>query len=910
MPVLAAKLHLPEPRPDLVARDRLQERLTGPGHESTRLVLVCAPAGFGKTTALTQWLKARSTTLPCQVAWVSLDPDDNDVQRFLDHLLAALQRTGAELGRDARATIEAAGEPDIRRVLASLVNDLDLLAERTIIALDDYHEITSSAVHDAMQFLLDHLPAQVQVAITTRSDPPFAIARLRSNGGLVEVRSADLRFTTDEAVVLLNDVVGKELPRSSIAVLDERTEGWAAGLRLAALSLRGREDVEAFVDDFAGSHRFVLDYLVEQVLDRQPAGVTEFLLRTSLLASMNASLCEAVTGRGDANEILAALERDNVFVIGLDDERQWYRYHHLFADALQARLRSTRSAEVARLHRAASRWYVEHGLMEDALSHAAAGGDLDLAADLVELALPGLRQERRDDTTRAHLRALPDAVVRSRALLATFMAWTCLAEGDLEGVLTWLDEAETALPRAADVGADLRSSFAAAARARDDEQRQLPAMIAVYRATVAQARGDVEGTIAQARCALDLTGPDDHFARGAAAGFLGLATWAAGDLASAVDIFSEAMASMRAAGSVADELGSTVVLAGMWLGRGRPDEARRLYERALSAADRTTVPIATVGDLHVGLADVLREMNELDEADGHLAAARALGDAASLPENRHRWYVANAALLEARGDLDGALGMLEKAEASHQPGFFPDVRPIPALTARVHIARGDLAEAAEWARRTATSLDDPPTYLRECNQLTLARLVLVQRRCGADGSLEEVLDLLTGVLAAARAAGRAGSVIQAQVVRAIAHAAGGDAASAERDLCDALTAGYPVGYRRLFLDEGTELHDLLREVARRQAGDVAAWARQLLSDAVPASGSATQRPAATAAEGLSDREVEVLRLLATDLTGPEIARRLFVSINTLRTHTKHIFTKLGVNSRGAAVSRAAELGVL
>lgn len=910
MPVLATKLHLPEPRPDLVARARLQERLSGSGHAPTRLVLVCAPAGFGKTTALTQWLKARSATLPCQVAWVSLDRDDNDVQRFLAHLLAALQRTRAELGRDAQAAIEAAGELDLQRVLASLVNDLDLLASRTVIALDDYHEITSAAVHEAVQFLLDHLPPQVQLAITTRSDPPLAIARLRSNAGLVEVRSADLRFTPDEAAALLRDVVGEDLPRSSIAVLDERTEGWAAGLRLAALSLRGRDDVAAFVDDFAGSHRFVLDYLVEQVLDRQPAGVTEFLLRTSLLASMNAPLCEAVTGREDATEILAALERDNVFVVALDDERQWYRYHHLFADVLQARLRSTGAAEVARLHREASRWYVEHGILPDALRHAVDGGDLDLAADLVELALPGLRQERRDDTIRAHVRALPEDVVRGRALLATFMAWTRLADGDLEGVLTWLDEAESALPRAADLDAGLRSTFAASARARDDELRQLPAMIAVYRATVAQARGDVERTIEQARCALDLTGPADHFARAAAAGFLGLATWADGDLAAAVDIFGEAMASMRAAGSVADQLGSTVVLASIWLGRGRPDEARRLYERALWAADRTTVPVATVGDLHVGLADVLREMNELDEAGGHLAAAKALGDAASLPENRYRWYVVNAGLLAARGDLEGALEMLERAEASYQPGFFPDIRPIPALTARVHIARGDLAEAAEWARRTATSLDDPPTYLSECNQLTLARLVLVQRRRGPDVGLEQVRDLLTGVLAAASASGRVGSVIEARVVQALANAAGGDSASAERDLCDALAAGCPVGYRRLFLDEGAALHGLLRDIARKQSGDVAAWARQLLSDAVMAPARAAEHPSALAGEGLSDREVEVLRLLATDLTGPEIARRLFVSVNTLRTHTKHIFTKLGVNSRRAAVRRAAELGVL
>ena len=375
-------------------------------------------------------------------------------------------------------------------------------------------------------------------------------------------------------------------------------------------------------------------------------------------------------------------------------------------------------------------------------------------------------------------------------------------------------------------------------------------MIAVYRATVAQARGDVEGTVEQARRAMDLTGPADHFARGAAAGFLGLATWAAGDLGSAVDIFSEAMASMGAAGSVADQLGSTVVLASMWLGRGRPDEAQRLYERALAAAGHTPVPVATVGDLHVGLADVLRERNELDEAAGHLAAARALGDAASLPENRHRWFVANAGLLEARGDLDGALGMLERAEASYQPGFFPDIRPIPALTARVHLARGDLAEAEHWARRTATSLGDPPTYLHECNQLTLARLVLEQRRRGSDGGLEQVLDLLTAVLdAGTPPVGPAASSRRGWCGRSPTPPPG--TRSAETRPGDALTAGARSATAGCSWTRARPMHGLFREVARGPTGPAAAWAGQLLSAAVPEPVSAPERPPSGPDEGLS-----------------------------------------------------------
>jgi LuxR family maltose regulon positive regulatory protein len=690
----------------------------------------------------------------------------------------------------------------------------------------------------------------------------------------------------------------------------------AAGLQLAALSARGHSSgsaqtrgVEEFVEAFSGSNRFVLDYLVEEVLAAQPADVRSFLLDTSVLDRFTGSLCDAVTGRDDGTRMLELLDRGNLFLIPLDDERRWFRYHQLFADALQARLVGEEPDRVPQLHRAASEWLAKQGELTGAVDHARSAGDVEHTADLVELALPAARKDRQNALLREWLGCLPDDVVRRRPLLATFAGWSRLAEGDVDGVETWLDAAQTRLETAAPSYPAIGMStawLATAAREREREIAGLPAMIEVYRAAVAQARGDVEATVVRARRALELAGPEDHFPRGAAAGFVGLAAWAAGDLGTAVDTFTEAVASLKAAGMVADELGATVVLGNMWLARGRPLVARQLYERALDAAENRSGPaLPTVGDLHVGLADVLREQGHLDAAAQHLDIARELGDVASLLENRHRWYAAMAGLLVAHGDLDGAADMLDRVEPLFLPGFYPDVRPVPAARARIRIAQDRLDEAADWAR--ATQVSDPDAYLSEYDQLTLARLLIAQYRAGR-ARIDVAFGVLDRVLASAEAAHRDGSVIEARWLRALAYDAGGDRTQALDDLGKALTSGVPAGYRRLFLDEGTPAEDLLRVAAGRQDLPAAAEATTMLDALRRMRGEASARPVGP--DSLSEREIEVLRLLATDLTGPEISSRLFLSINTFRTHTRHIFTKLDVTTRRAAVTRAGDLGLL
>jgi LuxR family transcriptional regulator, maltose regulon positive regulatory protein len=513
--VLGTKLHVPATRRPLVARPRLTELVRSGISELPRLVLVSAPAGFGKTTLLSQWL---APTQPGgqapRVAWLSLDEGDNDLRRLLVHLVGALETSGLEVGAQTTARLESAHEFSTETILTDLVNDVDLMAEETVVALDDYHVIDNAAVHEATSFLLEHLPRHVGLAIATRVDPPLPLARLRSRADLVEVRAADLRFTPGESETFFNELMGLDLSPDDIMALDERTEGWPAGLQLAALSLRGRDDPSGFIDAFAGSHRFVLDYLVEEVLRRQSDRVADFLMATAVLDQMTGPLCDALTGSDDGSAMLGELERSNLFVVPLDDQRTWYRYHHLFAEALRARLSGEHPGRALALHGTASRWYANHGMLENAVQHALAGRQGGRAADLVEAALPEVRRSRHNRVLRSWLGALPESEVRTRPVLSSIMAWTRLVAGDLDGVEGWLGDAERAL-KALPLDAPMAS----------DELRTLPAWISIHRAAAAQARDDVTGMAGHARHALELAGPEDHLAIAGAAGFLGLSAW-------------------------------------------------------------------------------------------------------------------------------------------------------------------------------------------------------------------------------------------------------------------------------------------------------------------------------------------------------------------------------------------------
>jgi len=877
-----------------------------------KLTLISAPAGFGKTTLVSAWVAGCGR----RTAWLSLDDGDNDPSRFLAYFVAALRTIAPAIGEGVLGALQSPQPPPTESILTTLLNEIATVPDHFALVLDDYHVIDAKPVDDAITFLIEHLPPRMHLVIATREDPQLPLPRLRARGQLTELRAADLRFTPLEAAEFLDQVMSLSLSAEDIAALEDRTEGWIAGLQLAALSLQGHHDVSGFIRAFAGDHRYIADYLVDEVLRRQPEDIRGFLLQTAILELLYGPLCNAVTGQEDSAARLEALERGNFFVVPLDDTRHWYRYHHLFADVLSAHLRAEQPGLVSTLHRRASAWYEQNGSIADAIRHALVGEDFARAADLVEPAVPAMARSRQEATALGWLKALPDELIRVRPVLSMEYAAMLLVSGELDGVEARLRDAERWLVTPADMGARPGAPSAAMVVVDVALFRLLPGSIAVYRAGHALARGDVAGTVQYARQALDLVPEDDHLLRGSAAALLGLASWTSGDLETAHRAYAEGMARIQMAGNISDVLGCSIALADIRIAQGRPREAMRTYEEALHLAREQGEPVPRgTADMYVGMSELHRERNDPHTATELVLRSKGLGEGAGLPQNRYRWCVAMARIREAEGDLGGAHDLLCEAERVYMGDFFPNVRPVAALKARVWIAQGKLDEALGWARGHGLSVEDNLSYLREFEHITLARVLLAQYKSDrADHSMRETMLFLERLLKAAEEGERTGSAIAILIVQARAHQLQGDIPAALMPLHQALTLAEPEGYVRTFVDEGPPMAQLLREAAAR--GILPAYTGKLLAaceaqEQKRAGEAPLPTPPASQPliEPLSERELDVLRLLKSELSGPEIARELVVALSTVRTHTKRIYAKLDVANRRAAVNRAAELGL-
>jgi LuxR family transcriptional regulator, maltose regulon positive regulatory protein len=893
IPILATKLFIPLPRPELVVRPRLLQRLDA--GLSRGLTLVSASAGFGKTSLLSAWLARGS--LPA--AWLSLDEADSEPNRFLFYLLAALRTLQPGLGEAALAALNASPPPPVESLLTGLLNELSALPAELILVLDDYHTIDSREVDALLAFLVDHLPRALRLVIASREDPALPLARLRARGQLSELRALDLRFTPEEAAEFLQRM-GLDLTAQEVEALETRTEGWIAGLQLAALSLQSRQDTAAFIQAFTGSHRFVLDYLVEEVLRHQPEAVREFLLQTAILGRFCAPLCDALTQRADGREMLEILERGNLFLVPLDERREWFRYHHLFAEVLQAHLREERPGLLAALHSRASLWFEQQALPAEAIQHALEAPDFERAANLVESVWLTMDLTYQSAAWLRWVRALPEAAIRARPVLSAGCGWALLGMGDTQACETYLHDAERWL------SPDLSPRDAAGMIVVDQaEFRALPASIAAARAYRALTLGDIPATKQYARRVLELAPKDETPHRTQAIALLGLAEYASGDLRAAEQELLKFQTVMWQANDAANAISITFVLASIKLVQGRLRETASDFRQALrQAASLGATSFLGFSDLYRGLSELLCEQGELEAAAQHLRTAEELGQQGWLTGWPHRLCAAKARLRVASGDLEGALLLLEEAERLYIRNPLPE-RQIAALKTQTLVRLGRLDEARRWVEEQSISPDDDLSFMREFEHLTLARLLLA----GTGSGPHAAMDLLERLAQAAEAGGRYGTLIEIQILRALALQAAGDQPRALATLQHAFTLAEPEGYVRLFLDEGQALRPLL-EKASREAGGYAARLLAVLSGQPAAVPSASHPSHSDLLEPLSERELDVLRLLRSELSGPEIAQELLVSLNTLRTHTKNIFSKLGVNNRRAAVRRAQDLGLL
>jgi LuxR family maltose regulon positive regulatory protein len=876
--ILATKLYIPSPRAKIVLRPRLIERMNE-GLEG-KLTLISAPAGFGKTTLVSEWIASSGRP----VAWLSLDGGDNDLNRFLTYFIAALQTIATDIGAGVLPMLQSPQPPSSESILTFLLNEIVTITDSFLLVFDDFHVIDAKTVESALVFLIEHLPPQMHLVIATREDPPLPMARYRAKGQLTELRTADLRFTSSEAAEFLNQVMNLNLSAEDITALEARTEGWIAGLQMAALSMRGLPDVASFIQSFTGSHRFVLDYLLEEVLHRQPDEVQAFLLRTSILERLCAPLCDAVLGDSivSGQKTLEYLERANLFIVPLDNERRWYRYHHLFADLLRQRLgQRLTPVEIAEYHMRASQWFEDHGFMIEAFQHATQANDVERAVRLLEggrmpLHFPGVATSVLD-----WLASLPNTVLDSRPSLWVRYARLSMDTGQTTIVEEKLQAAEAAI-------AALLQGVEP-----DDKTRDLIGQIAAVRANFAWTQYQLETVDVQARRALEYLHPDNLYFRFTAIWTLGFNCFLQGDRAAAGKAFTEALSISQQSGDIHAKI---VALTGL-------GQVQELANQLYLAADSFRHVLQLAGDLpqpvvceaYRGLAQIYYEWNDLDAAEQH--GQQSLKLARQYDKKIDRFIISEvflARLKLARGDVAGAASMLSQTEQTARQYIFTLRLPeIASAQVQVLLKQGNLPAAAELARRFELPLSQAHILMAQGNySAALAGLEPFRQQMEAQGWADEGL--------------------RAMVLQAVALHLKGANASAMQLLGEALALAELGGFIRLFVDEGAPMAQLLGEAASH--GVMAAYIGKLLSAFDAEKRKSEGKPALPAAqpliEPLSQRELKILQLIAQGLSNREIGERLFLALDTVKGHNRNIFDKLQVKSRTEAVARAHELGLL
>ena len=909
-PLIRTKLHLPFTRPGLVSRSRLQEQLAQGLHGP--LTLIVAPAGFGKTTLAASGV----ATVGMPVAWLSLDKNDNQAGNFLSYLVAALQEADNAIGNEA-AQLMVGMQPALpNAVLTSLINDLETSGREIVLALDDYQFIGNQIVHEGMSFLLEHCPNTFHLLIASRSDPPLPSARLRARGQLVELRAADLRFTASEAAQFLNEFMDLRLDAESVTALEERTEGWIAGLQMAALSMRGREDIDGFIQAFTGTNRFIMDFMLEEVLSRESEEVQNFLVRTAILTRLTGPLCDAVTGGSNGWKMLENLEKRNLFVVSLDDDRRWYRYHHLFADLLQAKLHQSGQGLVVELLSCAAKWCEAEEQINNAVNYAIAAQDYERVADLAVKNWQQTMDKGEIETVWFWLNALPDDMVRNSAPLSVIFCWVLWLRGQISAIETYLTDAEHAWGKLVESKEFDRDEIAYA---------QLPATLAALRSFVARYQNEFETAIALAESALNLL-PENLSSQInmplRTMIFVALATAydGAGDLEKAVEAYTETIRLSRLNANVGGVTGITYRLIGALRLLGRLRAADMACCDALEyIQSQRMARLPAAGILHVAMSEILIEWNDLSSAEMHLSLGIELGKWAGRLDAGRNSAPALMRLRLAREDVSGALMAVEEVEASLGKSPSPLARAeLLALKARIRVRQGFLDEARQCIDEAVHLVAGDRGQTGELVTLAISRVKAVQDDPG------KAIEELSRSIIVAQESGRTGTEIEIRILRSLVFMRDGKTQKAEADLERALALAEPESYVRVFLDEGQPMKMLLTQwLARAVDHPARDYAIRLLSqfgaepyDVTTAQGKTSQSNVSSISseqvlvEPLSPREQEVLQLIALGKTNQEIAGQLVVARGTIKAHAASIYRKLDVANRTEAVARARQLDIL
>jgi LuxR family transcriptional regulator, maltose regulon positive regulatory protein len=893
--LLTTKLAIPPIRSNLVLRPRLLNKLEACLEHP--LTLLAAPAGFGKTALLSAWARQQKHS----VGWVSLDSSDNGPVQFWTYVLATLDALHPGLGAVPLSLLQSEQPASIETVLVALINALGALQQHVVLILDDYHAIEELPIHRAMIYLLDHLPPQFHLVLASRVDPPLSLPRLRARHHLLELRADDLRFTFAEAATFLNEMMGFHIAEHDIASLETRTEGWIAGLQLAALSMQGRKDIAGFISAFAGSHRYIVDYLTEEVLHQQSEQVRTFLLQTSILERMSGSLCDVVTDQSGSQAMLEQLELANLFLLPLDDERSWYRYHHLFAEALRFRLTQERSDLLPILHQRASAWFERHGFISEAVNHVLAAHDFEKAATLIEPILYQMFSQGTHSTVRHWLQALPEEVLFTRPSLCLQYAWAFMYIGEIAACQRPLEVAERAW--------------------RAEGNLSGLGEVYIFQSSIALVQGNATRASDYAHEAFPLLSEDDLINRCNYATYTGASHLLLGNISEASLLLDEALNQCKDV-HLYGTLYTMNFIAEMQIVQNRLHQAAATSQEIIDRlAGRASIHSSRA---YSRLGRLSREWNELELATRQMRQALALGEQAGQEIYMSPVYLASAQIRWTQGEMREAFSLLDKAEqAAQRLGNRRAIGLARAFRAQLELAQGNLSLAEKCCEEVGLDVSDELTYERETDYLLFARLRMAQNRAS------EAVRLLDRLLVADQEAGRTGNALSVLALQAHAHWQLDNMEQAVSTLGRLLELAEPEGYVRVFVDEGFPMQALLttwlsfpaRQRGAKGTDGSAAFVRRLLA-AFPAEEvhpdnssedigrEKTDLSWSPLLEPLTAREQDVLELLAAGLSNAEIAAQLILTVGTVKTHIKSIYGKLGAHSRTQAIVRAREAGLL